>query len=922
MTKVVSASIGLIFIFAATVASPAQTNPADTAVNEAVMRQADTILLRQKLDDARDAVAHGDLTTAARLYDEAYSLVQKIGSGIDAETAQTIDGLASTRLQLARIARDRGDLREANTEVTRVLKVDPKNPAALEFKKQLDKLMAQMRGKMPDEATQAEIPAIMNQKVDANTLVRDGKLLYEAGKYEEAGVKLEQAIKLDPNNQGAIYYLNLVKQATYAREEQLHAVDSASRIVQVAKAWESPMRGQQLPVPNRYASTNLIHTGPGREAIVNKLNLIRLNSVFYDGLPLSEVVRNLSEQSKLRDPEKIGVNFLINPNQDNSPETVGTVTGTGGNPFNPNGIPQQPAATQIDPNTGLPITAGAASAAEQVDVNSVVIKINPALNDVTLGEALDAIVQVADHPIKYSIEDYAVVFSARGPQQPQLYSRTFRVDPNTFYQGLESVAALSFGSANNNNSGGGSSGGGGGGGSSQNGNSGAVVPVIVTAPGGASLLSTGNGSGGGGGGAGNNQNSGGLRFVTEITNTVDVSVTARNFFTTLGVDLSPPKSLFFNDRLGLLFVRATSQDLDTIENAIEALNQVAPQVHIKSRFIQIEQDDEAGLGFDWYLGQFNIGNGIGASAGNAGSVNVPTTAANPSGTFPGNPFNATTVPTTVQSLTSGLNNSSLPAIGTLTGILTDPNFQVVLHALQQRQGAEELAEPEVTTTSGRQTQMRATQIISIITGYNFNNGGQSSSATTSGTVVNSAGTAAVVPNQTTLETGPVLDVIPDVLADGYTINLTLIPSLTEFNGYQEEPSIPGVTVVGGSGAGVATVPAVLPAFTVRQVVTTVNVWDGQTVVLGGLISSQTTDEKDKVPVIGDIPLLGRLFQSSTKMSVKKNLMIFVTATIVDPAGNRVHSEDELPFAQNSIPPQPPGAGQATETDRSMTIPPQ
>ena len=51
-------------------------------------------------------------------------------------------------------------------------------------------------------------------------------------------------------------------------------------------------------------------------------------------------------------------------------------------------------------------------------------------------------------------------------------------------------------------------------------------------------------------------------------------------------------------------------------------------------------------------------------------------------------------------------------------------------------------------------------------------------------------------------------------------------------------------------------------------------------------------------------------------------MIFVTATIVDPAGNRVHSDDELPFAQSAIPPQPPGAGQATETDKTVTLPPQ
>jgi general secretion pathway protein D len=93
---------------------------------------------------------------------------------------------------------------------------------------------------------------------------------------------------------------------------------------------------------------------------------------------------------------------------------------------------------------------------------------------------------------------------------------------------------------------------------------------------------------------------------------------------------------------------------------------------------------------------------------------------------------------------------------------------------------------------------------------------------------------------------------------------------------------------------------------VREIVTTVNIWDNQTVVLGGLISAQVQSQKDKIPVLGDLPLLGRLFQSQSKDSVKKNLMIFVTATIVDPAGNRVHSDDELPFAQSTIPPQPPG----------------
>ncbi len=175
------------------------------------------------------------------------------------------------------------------------------------------------------------------------------------------------------------------------------------------------------------------------------------------------------------------------------------------------------------------------------------------------------------------------------------------------------------------------------------------------------------------------------------------------------------------------------------------------------------------------------------------------------------------------------------------------------------------------------------------------------------------GTSAIIPYTQQVEIGPILDVVPYVLSDGYTINLTLIPSLTDFNGYDTPPNIANVT----GSLNVVQLPVVLPDFTVRQVVATVNVWDNQTVVIGGLISSQVESTSDKVPVLGDIPLIGNLFQSNSKSTVKKNLMIFVTATIVDPAGNRVHSDDELPFAQTAIPEQPPGPVRRPETVQTV-----
>jgi type II secretory pathway component GspD/PulD (secretin) len=157
-----------------------------------------------------------------------------------------------------------------------------------------------------------------------------------------------------------------------------------------------------------------------------------------------------------------------------------------------------------------------------------------------------------------------------------------------------------------------------------------------------------------------------------------------------------------------------------------------------------------------------------------------------------------------------------------------------------------------------------------------------------------------------MELGPVLDLVPYVSADGYTVQMTIIPTMKEFVGYDEETSKKFQAQAQSVGVGAAP-PLVqqtpLPIFRLRQVVTSAIVWDGQTVVLGGLISENVLKQKDKVPVLGDLPFLGRLFRSESFSTKKKNLLIFVTPTIIDPAGNRVHSEEDLPFAQNALPPQ-------------------
>ena len=155
------------------------------------------------------------------------------------------------------------------------------------------------------------------------------------------------------------------------------------------------------------------------------------------------------------------------------------------------------------------------------------------------------------------------------------------------------------------------------------------------------------------------------------------------------------------------------------------------------------------------------------------------------------------------------------------------------------------------------------------------------------------GGSAITPQTDTVEVGPVFDVVPNVMADGYTINLAITTSVTEFLGY-DNPLITDALKSTGQ------LPSIHPRFSVRSLSTTLNLWDGQTAVLAGLHNQNIT--RDKVPVLGDVPLMGRLFRSAH--TNETDTIVLVTATIVDPAGNRVHADDELPFAPKDIPVQP------------------
>ena len=136
--------------------------------------------------------------------------------------------------------------------------------------------------------------------------------------------------------------------------------------------------------------------------------------------------------------------------------------------------------------------------------------------------------------------------------------------------------------------------------------------------------------------------------------------------------------------------------------------------------------------------------------------------------------------------------------------------------------------------------------------------------------------------------------------------MTLLPTVSEFIGYDDAGQFEvQVQTAGLASAAPLQAPVALPRIRARQVTTSAIVWDGQTIVLGGLISEDIRKRKDKVPVLGDLPVFGRFFRSESSENNKRNLLIFVTPTIIDPAGNRVNDPDNLAYDPRTIPNQEP-----------------
>lgn len=398
---------------------------------------------------------------------------------------------------------------------------------------------------------------------------------------------------------------------------------------------------------------------------------------------------------------------------------------------------------------------------------------------------------------------------------------------------------------------------------------------------------------------------------------------AQEYLLSQGVEFPPGASANYLPSGSKLVVRNTRDNIDVIDALVDAAMGVAPsQVDIQTKFLEINQNNLQELGFSWLLGPFSIGGGVyGSGGGNSAvnSANYPF--GNPmAGGYPMSPVGS--VRSGDQAITgnsidsllagkTGVSDATAPGIFSIAGVFTDPQFQLVIRALNQKKGIDLMSAPKVTTKSGVKATVKIVNefiyprqydppLIPQSTQQQNGVGGAVDPSTQPPPTV----TPSFPRDFTKQDLGVVLEATPKIGPDGYTIDLELNPRVTDFDGfinygspinavgYTRDLANPAIKVPVLQTLTTNTINQ--PVFSVREVNTFVTVWDGQTVALGGLIREDVQKVQDKVPFLGDIPLAGRLFRSDTDQKLKKNLVIFVTPRILDAEGQPRRGDMEEP----------------------------
>ena len=303
-----------------------------------------------------------------------------------------------------------------------------------------------------------------------------------------------------------------------------------------------------------------------------------------------------------------------------------------------------------------------------------------------------------------------------------------------------------------------------------------------------------------------------------------------------------------DERTGALIITNTPSNLKIIDEILYNLDIDATQILIETRFVEVDVTDLSELGLNLSLDSpFAIYKDAGVPV-----TQISTGSGSKFSTFTGAP-------------NEGLNL-------TYQGIFTKPQFSAVLHALERKTNLKTLSSPKITTLNNQTATIEIADEFVYPTRYeptlikeDLNGDGKFDG------VVNGIRETRFVNAPQGFETrdiGILLSVTPSVGRDKDAVTLTLRPEVSEAtaDAFQFSGEVK------------------LPKFTTRNLNTNIVIKNGDTIMLGGLIKETRTHIKTKSPLLGDLPLFGGLFRKNSESTQRKNLLIFVTATILSRDG--------------------------------------
>ena len=319
--------------------------------------------------------------------------------------------------------------------------------------------------------------------------------------------------------------------------------------------------------------------------------------------------------------------------------------------------------------------------------------------------------------------------------------------------------------------------------------------------------------------------------------------------------------IYLDRKSNTLYVRSTPWGISELKRLLAALDYNNVQVLIQARFVEVSENALNQLGIAW-----------GAKSPN-----------------PTNPSVAGTIGSLGALPKDLVGNGGGTA---LSGLITRDklSLQATLSALEQEGKSDTLAEPKILALNNSEGLIEIATSLNYIENYTTQTySGSGSTSTTNGTVVTNSSVVAT-PQWGTIDVGYQLKIRPSVARNSNVITLHLLPTIKDLvkmetvtNGFQYQPS---------PGSDVISKDIQRPVIATRNLDSTLHIENGQTVALGGLLSEKDTSDRAGTPFLSSLPVLGALFRSKSSENKRSNLIILVTADIVDPTGAKVGDEIE------------------------------